>query len=108
MSTPDYERGGWRWKYIIFKKRECPRCHGSGRGTGMGRIFNSCRHCRGKGWTKGDLDPSAVYFVLRLDKDPHARKAALAYAESVKTDNPRFASDIRNMAKAATPEKETP
>jgi len=41
------------------------------------------------------IDPNADYFVLRLDKDEHARKAALAYADSVETENPVFAADIR-------------
>lgn len=44
-----------------------------------------------KGWyikyhiTKADgspVDPNADYFVLRLDKDPAARKAAITYAEA--------------------------
>lgn len=34
------------------------------------------------------------YFVLRLDSDVHARKAALAYAESVKGENPHLALDL--------------
>lgn len=39
-------------------------------------------------------DPQADYFVLRLDNDIHARKAALAYAESVKEENPNLAMDL--------------
>ena len=48
--------------------------------------------------TKADgspCDKDANYFVLRLDKDQHARVAALAYAESVRDENPEFARDIR-------------
>ncbi|MCE5185042.1 MAG: hypothetical protein LLF76_02830 [Planctomycetaceae bacterium] len=40
------------------------------------------------------IDPNADYFVLRLDTDPHARKAFRAYAESVQADNQQFAGDI--------------
>lgn len=39
-------------------------------------------------------DPNADYFVMRLDKDPHALKALMAYSESVRKDNPTFANDI--------------
>lgn len=42
----------------------------------------------------GQTDPEAVYFVLRLDTDPHARVAALAYAQSVKPTNLNLAMDI--------------
>ncbi len=40
-------------------------------------------------------DPKADYFVLRLDKDPHALRALLTYAKSVATDNLELASDLR-------------
>lgn len=40
------------------------------------------------------LDIDAEYFVLRIDKDPHARVALRAYANSVRSDNTRFASDL--------------
>ena len=40
------------------------------------------------------LDVGAEYFVLRVDVDPHARKALRTYMESVREDNPRFADDI--------------
>lgn len=39
-------------------------------------------------------DPDADYFVLRIDKDPHARKALMAYAESVKEDNQELSDDL--------------
>lgn len=39
-------------------------------------------------------DVDADYFVLRLDTDPHARVAALAYANSVKDSNPNLAFDL--------------
>lgn len=62
-----YEHDGWKTKYKITKLSGKP------------------------------LDPKAEYFVLRLDKDPHARKAALAYAKSVRQDNQRFAGDITSI-----------
>lgn len=34
-------------------------------------------------------------FVLRYDRDPHARAALLAYAESCMDENPRLALDLR-------------
>jgi hypothetical protein len=43
----------------------------------------------------GTTDPNADYFVLRIDSDSHARKAAIAYAESIKEENPNLAFDIR-------------
>lgn len=64
-----YEKGGWRKKYVIQKYTE-----------------------------HGDLVPvaqKAQYFVLRFDKDPHARVAMAAYAKSVESVNPEFAEDIR-------------
>lgn len=40
------------------------------------------------------LDPAADYFVLRIDKDPHALVALKAYAESVQIDNLQLAQDL--------------
>ena len=56
--------GGWKEKYVISKK------DGS------------------------EVDSNAVYFVLRLDEDPHARVAARMYAESVREENSELANDI--------------
>lgn len=42
------------------------------------------------------VDPNADYFVLRLDKDPHARLALLNYARSVRKDNEELYWDIIN------------
>ena len=41
-----------------------------------------------------EVDSDAQYFVLRLDKDPHALLAALVYSQSVESDNPELADDI--------------
>jgi len=60
----NYKQGGYVKKYIISKTDGTP------------------------------TDPKADYFVLRLDKDPHAQKAILKYAESVRKDNPQLADDI--------------
>ena len=45
-------------------------------------------------------DPDAQYFVLRVDKDPHARKALREYAMSVHFDNEEFAKDLFKWLKA--------
>ena len=60
----NYKKGGYKKRYIISKTNGKP------------------------------VDPMADYFVLRLDADPHARKALYAYSDSVKYDNPKFASEI--------------
>ena len=41
------------------------------------------------------IDPNARYFILRYDKDLHARKALDAYANSVLSENPKFAMDLQ-------------
>jgi len=41
------------------------------------------------------IDPGAKYFVLRYDKDPHAKKAMEAYANSVSDENYILAMEIR-------------
>lgn len=43
------------------------------------------------------IDPQAFYFPLRLDKDPHARSAARAYADSVVIDNPTLSRELRDL-----------
>ena len=48
--------------------------------------------------TSGEsIDPKAVYFPLRLDKDPHARTAAMAYAVSVNYRNPTLSDELRDL-----------
>jgi hypothetical protein len=41
----------------------------------------------------GDDLPGS-YFVLRYDRDPHARKALLVYAESVRGENEELYRDL--------------
>lgn len=41
-----------------------------------------------------ETDPHADYFVLRIDKDPHALVALEAYANSVRVDNEQLANDL--------------
>lgn len=65
MSNSDWRNGGWRDKYHVSKVDGTP------------------------------CEDGAVYFVLRLDEDPNAKFAALAYAASVEPVNPGFARDIR-------------
>ena len=80
-----YKEGGWQNKYRIQKY--------------VGQSGCNCREAHCGCWTLSkpifeDVDPEAVYFVLRLDTDPHARAAAREYARSVKDENPEFAEDI--------------
>lgn len=63
----NYKNGGLDNKYIITKKNGNP------------------------------IDPEAVYFVLRLDKDPHALNAISSYIDSVMDDNPRLALGLMNL-----------
>jgi len=54
MPDHDYKTGGLRQKYNVTKR------DGS------------------------EIDPEAVYFVLRVDADKHARNALVAYADTFK------------------------
>lgn len=67
----NYKSGGLDNKYIITKKSGKP------------------------------VDPSAIYFVLRLDKDPHAMNAMDTYIKSVSRDNKELASDLSKLMSSA-------
>ena len=68
MSIPNYKKGGLiKDKYLIFKS------------TSNGII---------------PVDLDSKYFVLRVDKDPHALIALYAYAISVKRDNKELSDDL--------------
>lgn len=45
-------------------------------------------------------DPKAVYFVLRLDTDLAARRAAATYAHACGEDNPQLAADLLALLQA--------
>ncbi len=45
------------------------------------------------------IDPNACYFVMRIDTDPHARKALRAYIKSVRKENLPLASDLTTWLK---------
>jgi len=60
----NYKEGGYDRKFIISKKSGRP------------------------------INPKADYFVLRLDKDPHALRALFTYATSVKADNEELSADL--------------
>ena len=66
-NEPDYKKGGFEYNRYIISKGNGDR-----------------------------VDPDAQYFVLRIDKDPHAMYAAMAYADSVEIDNPKFARQLRS------------
>lgn len=46
----------------------------------------------------GTLD-GAILFVLRVDTDLHARRAAMAYADSVEHERPRLANELRRQCR---------
>ena len=46
----------------------------------------------------GTIDPRAEYFVLRIDKDPHARVALRAYSRSIQEAEPNFAGELMGWA----------
>ena len=57
---------------------------------------------------KGDntpIDPEAWYFVLRIDKDPHARVAAMEYAASIGSENPKLAGELMDAIMKYYPEQ---
>ncbi len=64
-----YKKGGWKPKYEIKKTNGNP------------------------------IDPNADYFVIRLDKDPHAVEALHAYAMSVRSDNEELSHDLMRLVK---------
>ena len=72
----NYKKGGYERRYVIKKI------------TGY--------YDNGLPITK-DTDLNADYFVLRLDKDPHALEAIHTYAISVMGDNPQFSKDLMKI-----------
>lgn len=40
------------------------------------------------------IDPEAWYFVLRVDTDVHAQKAAMEYAKSVRFEDPKLSEEL--------------
>lgn len=60
----------------------------------IGRLYNKYRIEKTDGSV---IDKEAVYFVLRLDSDPHARTALQAYADSIRAENKEFADDLENI-----------
>lgn len=89
--------------------RLCPRWHEEGhleelmarfRKQQFGGLYGKYRVAKRDG---SPVDPEAEYFVLRLDKDPHAVNAALAYADSVEDENPQLAADLRSAVGSPLP-----
>ena len=44
-----------------------------------------------------EVDPEAIYFVLRLDKDFTARKVTWAYAHEIYDSNPELSEDLKDL-----------
>jgi len=68
VSDHDYLNGGWKRKYHLTKADGSP------------------------------VDPQAIYFVLRLDEDPCARRALAVYADAVSVaGNPNFGAELARI-----------
>jgi hypothetical protein len=57
----------------------------------MSNLFNKYKIKKGDG---SPVDPSAQYFVLRIDTDPAARFAIVAYANFIKRSDPQFSREL--------------
>ena len=57
----------------------------------MSQLFNKYTITKTDG---SPVDPHAQYFVLRLDTDPHAREAMMAYLSGVMFEDPEFANEL--------------
>lgn len=65
----------------------------------MAGLFGKYRVSKADGTT----DPDAVYFVLRIDTDPAARRALTEYANCVWLSNPELADDLIALVKKYDP-----
>ncbi len=57
----------------------------------MSRLFDKYKIEKTDG---SPIDPNAMYFVLRIDTDFHARVALRAYARSIRSTDPDFANEL--------------
>jgi hypothetical protein len=97
-EKPGYMTGGLKRKYRILKP--CPVCKGEMWVVEVpGSFGHACGNCSHMGNATGwvDADPDADYFVLRIDKDPHAQAAAFVYAVSVQADNPQLGEELKAL-----------
>lgn len=77
MADHDYKEGGWKEKYQIAKADGSP------------------------------VDEGAMYFILRLDEDPHALIASIVYAMTLVGENDVFALDVFRRARGCLNVNET-
>lgn len=99
--------GGLKQKFIVLKK--CKACGGTGESNQS--HFGHCLECDGKGFTHAD--PSAQYFVLRIDCDPEtgeahdqtARDALYHYAIIMLSKNKEFGEDILRWLEETSPNR---
>lgn len=83
--------------YDLFARSEIPGIeHGYKKG-GLKDKYE-VRKTNGK-----PVDPEAWYFLLRVDHDIHAQKAAMCYADSVESENPVLAYELRTKVKSYNP-----
>jgi hypothetical protein len=102
----DYREGGWKDKYHIEKNEVIARIDGKVvdgelrlvRMDSIGTV--AVDEVKGMPVYK-PCDPNAVYFVLRLDEDPHAVIAALVYAATIAETNNAFCLDILRKVKGS-------
>jgi hypothetical protein len=74
--------------YELYSRSEIPDIESSFKNGGIKNKYE-IRKIDGT-----QVDPEAWYFVLRVDKDPHAQVAAMAYAHSVADDNRQLSEEL--------------
>lgn len=83
--------------YDLFARSEIPGIqHGYQKG-GLKDKYE-IRKTNGK-----PVDPESWYFLLRVDHDIHAQKAAMCYADSVENENPVLAEELRTKVRTYNP-----
>lgn len=95
-ADPDQARGLYG-KYRVQKRVRRPAvCPWSPDGSHSPTVTSSCHYCHGAFplTTTELVDPDGPVFVLAYGKDPHARAALSAYAESCAADYPQLAADL--------------
>lgn len=91
MATTDNDKGrGLYGKYLVFRTREL----NTGGHDRARMLIEAAR-------AHASADPVAPCFVLNYMRDPHARAALEAYADSCQREYPQLAADLRREVERA-------